>query len=464
MQDKKWLRVGLATLLVSGGIGGMSAAGCSGDDNTTPAKDAGNDHSVVDGSSGGPDSPTGDSHPVDSPTGDGEGGTTKPNAKVFLVHAAVDPNAPPLRFCFGLAAGPDGGTVTVAGGIDPFPDSKIAPNAPVAGLLPGFGGSTSSSPQLAAFDLSTLNIALYAVNAISIANDTADGGPDGGAEVPCEGLIGSDGLGKGGAGGGTLTAGTDYWPVGLIPQGTLAHGTTWLAAVEGCAPGETGANAALCGSGYSATTGNLHLVAYKLDSTTAVDGGIGAQFAQTSPQWDGVLGQAGSVATVAGFFVPYTPPADAGSQDGASDAEAGPPPPALTFLPITQTAKDDGNLYPTTLATVPGIAEDSGTTGFFAQGVTSGGATVLFPPGCDPLVLCYSPELWPLGYIDLFSNGTITNEFANGKGFVFVQIGDPTELPFIGADGGPTDVPPDPNNPVPNFKAPHVLAFPTANP
>jgi hypothetical protein len=421
---------------------------------------------VVDSSSGGPDSPGPDSPVKETGGGDGEGGPGAPNAKVFLVHAAVDPNAPPLRFCFGLAAGADGGTITVAGGIDPFPDFKISPLAPVAGLLPGFGGSTSNSPQLSQFDLSTLNIALFAVNALSIANDTADGGPDGGAEVPCEGLIGSDALGKGGSGGGTLTLGTDYWPVGLIPQGTLAHGTTWLAAVTGCVPGESGAAAALCGPNYDTTKGNLHVAAYKLDNTTAIDGGIGAQFAQTSSQWDGVLGQAGSAATVAGFFIPNTPPADAGGQDAgdAGDAatEAGPPPSPFSFVPITQTAKADGTLYPKTLATVPGVTYDGGS-GFFAEGVTSGGATVLFPTGCDPTSnppTCYSPLLYPLPIVDEYTNGTVTGEFANGKGYVFVLIGDPTELPYIGADGGPSSTP----SSVPNGKAPHYLAFPTSNP
>jgi hypothetical protein len=466
MQEKKWLRVGLATLIVGGAIGGMAAAGCSGDDNTgTPTKDGGSDHSVADSSSGGnPETGSDTGKPGDSGGGgDGEAGPGVPNAKVFLVHAAVDPNAPPFRFCFGLGNAADGGTVTVAGGIDPFPDFKLTPTAPVAGLFPGFGGSTANSAQLAAFDLSTLTISLYALNAASplVATDTADGGPDGGAEIPCEGLIGSDGLGTAGTGHGILTMGTDYWYVGTIPQGTLAHGTTWVAAVGGCAPGLSAQQGALCPAGYSAATGNLQLIPYKVDSTTAVDGGLGAQFANTSFAYDTVLGTVGGAASVPGLYIP-TPvvPSDGG---GAEGGEAGPPPSPITFVPIAASAAAGATLYPATLATVPGVTYDGGS-GFFLESVGADGGTVLFPPGCNPaLGNCYSPLLLPLPIIDQLTYGGAApagGTFADGKGYAFVFIGDPTQLPFIGADGGGTST----NTGVPNGKSPHFLAFPTSNP
>ena len=77
MQKKKWVRAGLATVIVAGAFGGMSVAGCSGDDNTPAQKtDSGtkNDSSIPSGDS----STAGDTgtHPTDSSTtGDGEGGT-----------------------------------------------------------------------------------------------------------------------------------------------------------------------------------------------------------------------------------------------------------------------------------------------------------------------------------------------------------------------------------------------------
>jgi hypothetical protein len=439
----KLVRVGLAAVIVGGAFGVISAAGCSGDDNNGGGgHDSGTDHSATpDGSSSGGDTGPGPETGTNDTGSDGEGGTTN-YAKVFLVHAAVDPLAPPLRFCFGVDNSGNGSAVTVAGKIPPFPDYKVSPLAPVAGLPPGFGGSTATSPTLKAFDLAALPIALYAVNAIKIANDTADGGPDGGAEVPCENLIGSDAKGSVDGGTGTLALGTDYWYLGSIPKGTLAHGTTWVAAVAGCAPGESGTAAALCGASYNATTGNLKLVPYQLDNTTVVaaDAGIGAQFAQASSQWDGVvLGSLGGAGTVAGFLLPNATTSDAG-------ADAAPASPYTPF-PITGAtpAKDDGNLYPTKLATVHGATFDTNTL-FFAESVAADGGTSFVPPGCTPGVSCAG--ILPMSTIAALSGST----FANGQGYVFMLVGDPNEAPFTD-DAGTF-----------NGKFVHFLAFPTSNP
>jgi hypothetical protein len=420
MQDKKWVRLGLTVAIVGGALGAVSAVGCSGDDNTgnTGGKDSGTDHSVTpdsSSSSGGDTGTGGDTGSTnDGPSGDGEGGTGAVYAKVYLANAAVDPGAPFFRFCFGIDTSGNGTNVSIAGNIAPFPDSKVSPLAPVAGLPNGFGGSTASSPTLKSFDLATIPIALYALNAFKIGNDTADGGPDGGAELPCEKVIGSDAKGTTGSQGGFLTPGTDYWYVGTIPKGTLAHGTTWVAAVAGCVPGETGAAAALCGTGYDPVKGNLKVIPYQLDNATAIDAGIGAQFAQTSSQWDGVLTTSGAAATAAGFFIPNTaPPPDAGGGEagsgdgGATDggtAEAGPPPNPYVYIPITGTASDDGKLHPATLAGVPGVTFD-GKSGFFAQGIAADGGTVFVPPGCIP-PQCVSPTALPLTVIDQLTYGT----------------------------------------------------------
>ena len=350
MQKKKWVRVGLSAVVLAGAFGGVTAAGCGGDDDSTgPKSDSGTPDNSV-GETSTTDSPHNDGPAVEAGGGGdgGDGGPSIPNAKVFLVHAATDPLAPPLRFCFGInTSGDGGGTVTVADNIAPFPDFVTVPGSPVAGLLPGFGGSTASSPKLASINLSTLNITLFALDATKIANDTADGGPDGGAEVPCEGLVGTDGKGAGGSGGGTLTLGTDYWNLGTIAAGKLLPGTTWVAAVTGCVAGEPGPtgptapNSALCNGGplapYSATTGNLTLQSWQVDSTTTVpttaDGGsqLGAQFINASSGWDVVAQSflatsAGNIGTGAGFWM-LTPPA--GGADAGDDGG-----PAFAFTPI----------------------------------------------------------------------------------------------------------------------------------
>src|ERR1019366_4927538 len=272
MQKKKWARLGLAVVIVSGAFAGMSAAGCGGDDSSgTPKPDGGkSDSSIPPGDSGpGPDSgQLGDS----ATKSDGDGGPTVPNAKVYVIPAATDPLAPPFRFCFGIGSPADGGTVSIAP-FPPLPDSPLAPSFPIAGFFPGFGGPLNSAPQLKSFDLNTLTLSLYAIDATKIANDTVDGGPDGGAEPECASFIGAAG-----AGGGTLTLNTDFWYLGTIPQGTLKHGETWVAAITGCVPGEpnpTGPSSPgnlLCQNpklpAYSMANGNLTLTAWQLDNTT----------------------------------------------------------------------------------------------------------------------------------------------------------------------------------------------------
>jgi hypothetical protein len=478
MQKKKWVRVSLAVVIVGGAFGAMSAAGCSGDDTTTPPKTDGGktDSSVSDSGTTGDTSPQGD-------TGSGTDGdaATPPNAKVYIVHAAADPLATPLRFCFGVNP-TDAGTSTVTGSIDPFPDFVTVPGG-IAGLYPGFGGSTASSPVLKTFDLSILALELYAIDATQIAQDTADGGPDGGAEIPCEKLIGSDGLGAAAGGGtsaagGTLILNKQFWSVGTIAKGTLNHGETWVAAVTGCFPGEDANEADFCPTSpaYSNATGNLSLKAWQLDNATAVaaDAGIGAQFGSASPAWDTVNAQTGGVTTAAGFWIetlPVTP--EGGTGDGGGEAgdaatdggdsgatDAGAPGPTLTFIPITGTGTY-GTLSPAKLATVP-VPLNVATAGFFSAFIGADAGAIYFPPGgCQPGVSCSSPLLLPLPAIDLLTNGTVTGEFVNGKGYAFILVGDPLDYPYINpVDGGQATS----TTGVFNGKSAHFLGFPTSNP
>ncbi|HEY8041738.1 MAG TPA: hypothetical protein VIF15_18165, partial [Polyangiaceae bacterium] len=395
MQKMKWVRFGLAAALVAGGLGGVSAAGCSADDTgTTTGKDAAPDNSVVE--TGGGDTGTG---------GDGGGGEAEAaapiKARVFLAHAAVSPLSPPFRFCFGLGDASDGGTVTVAGGIFPFPDTKTAPSFPVAGLFPGFGGSTGNSAQLASFDLKTLTISIYVLNALApaVAGDTPDGGPDGGAELPCEGLVGPDGKGTAGSGPALLKEGTDFWYVGTIPQGQLADGTTWLAAVTGCPPGETPQQGAFCAPAatpYDPATGNLALKVWKLDQSPMDAGSIGAQVAHGSPAWDTVVAVEHGANTSAGFYTYTTPANDGGGGDGAAEAgddgggdaatdgaaadgggsEGGATGPVFTPNPIVgATPFAFGDLAPVPLASVTGVTYDM-ANGFYAAIIDGTGKPV----------------------------------------------------------------------------------------
>jgi hypothetical protein len=499
MQTKKWVRVGLAGIVVGGALGGMLAVGCGGND-----KGGGNTSDAGDSST-----PPLDAHVVVDTGLEAEAAAPPVFAKVYLVHAAVDPNAPPLRFCFGLGDPADGGVVSIADSIPPFPDSKVSPAFPIAGLFPGFGGSVSTSPKLASFDLSTLTISLFAVDATKIATDTADGGPDGGPEVPCEGLIGTDALGKLSAtGGGTLTPGVDFWYLGTIPKGTLLHGTTWVAAVTGCAPGETGDNVPFCGGPpglptYSAITGNLTLTSWEVDNTTVVtaDGGIAAQFGNASPAYDYSVSGAGGTTTAAGFWTEtpsVTIPGTDGGLDAGLDASfidsgnlldsglidsgslidsgglidaGGVPTSTLTFSPITvtgsfATARGDGGivsaLSPPTLNTDAGLIPLNAPNAGFATLIPGPGGTVIdAPAGCTVGASCFSPLLVPLPDIDsvtfgsvLGDAGTVTTPaggtFVYGKGYVFILIGDPNQPPIAsGAFNG---------------KSLHFLAFPTANP
>jgi hypothetical protein len=370
MQTKKWVRVGVAGIIAGSALGGVLAAGCGGNDQGS----GGNGNDAGDSSTPKADAPTSiDTGVVDTGV-EAEAAAPPVLPKVYLVNAAVDALAPPLRFCFGLGNPADGGAVQIQDMIPPFPDSPVSSQFPIAGLFPGFGGLVSS-PKLDTFDLSKLTVSLYAIDATKIATDTADGGPDGGAEVPCEGLIGTDALGKASdAGGGTLTQGTDYWYLGTVSMGQLPHGTTWIAEVAGCAPGETVDNVPFCGGpptlpAYSAVTGNLTLIPLKLDSTTNVaqappEAGtvaIGAQFANASPAWDYSVKAAGGTTTAAGFWMAtQTPPAgtdgglDAGDGGGASPLDSG-------NLVESGSLVDSGILPDTGSLVDAGILPDSGS-------------------------------------------------------------------------------------------------------
>ncbi len=399
-----------------------------------------------------------------------------PFAKVYLVHAS--PDAPPLRFCFGLPTNDAGGVSILS--IAAAPDTSN-PAFPYPGLFPGFGGPLDTH----GLDPSAATFNVYAINAGAIANQSADGGPDGGPEAKCTDLLGATGSGG-------LLSPTDYFYAGTFQMGMFAHGTTWLVALTGCVAGESAA-AALCPAPYMADAGNLKLLPWQLDRTTTVVGTqIGAQFVQASSAWDNASAAEGGLVTAAGFLVPSdaaadaangsdalvpsdasdatdatdasaAPDGDGGTADAATDAtdaapmapEAAAPTSSLSFLPIVLDAKF-GELKPVSLTSVSGVTYD-GKSAFVAQALTATGASTGIRT-VWPLVPTASQ---PLSVQSLTWGATPppSAAFANGGGFVFVLVGNPGTSPIIDpVDGGPSS--PGAGG-VFNGHYPHVLAFPT---
>jgi hypothetical protein len=282
---------------------------------------------------------------------------------------------------------------------------------------------------------------------------------DGGAELTCEQILGSDGVTPPAADAGGLgfKKGVDYWDIGTLPAGTLKDGTTTLLVVDGCPPNITDSNDQIneCGtvpsSTYSATTGNLGFWTAQLDTTTALDGGsIGAQFAYASYPFQlisNALEQ--GVAAVAGFYVPTVIVPEAGAPDDAgdaavSDAAVEAAAPVIVSVPhLVAAGVTNGQLKPMSLVPVSGIPFN-GAAGFFANVVAAdGGPTKDFNAAV------------PLTAIQQISAPSVPLDagyFANGAGYVFILVGDPGQTNQF-TDAGQF-----------NVLFPHILAFPTNPP
>jgi|CZKU01.1.fsa_nt_gi hypothetical protein len=461
MRSKILVRWGIASLLIGGGVGGMFAAGCGGDDNGTPGNnlDSGTDvnNQVGDDATGGDD--TGIvTHRDGGPDADAGPDAAPPVVfgKLILVHASA--YAPPLRFCFGLSpstAALDAGPTSIPKTTFPAPNTEL-------GLPPGTGGAAAKN----ASDLKGENITIFGINARApgLGSQIADAGT---AELNCSQIVGDGSLGTD-AGGLGLVQGRDYWNLGTLPAGTVADGTTTLVTVTGCAPGNTDTNdqALLCPPGYDPAKGNLGLSYARLDTTTVLDGGsVGAQVAYGSypfSQYAKLAG--GSGAAAAGFFVTTLQPAptpdagDAGdaSTDAATDAgdaalaDAGAPVliPVTKFIPVAAPITYGQVLPTTSVVPVSGLTFDSTSgvafTAFAADG--GSGASVGVP----------FPSIQAISY-----PGATTAEFANGVGYVFVLVGTPLVPQFLGPDGGAV---PSADAGTFNPLSPHILGFPTNPP
>jgi hypothetical protein len=349
----------------------------------------------------------------------GEAGRPIGHAHVFVVHASE--TAPPLRFCFGLATQPDGGTVYVPGDSTAEPGSLRSPELPFPGLFPGMGGALDDHGE----DLSVLNLAFYAIDASKVATDIADSG----TARNCAQLIGSDGLGSASGAGGALKLGADFWSLGVIPAESLLFATSWVYAITGCPAGASTAQVPLCGDGYDGTRGNLGFRSFQLDSRTRVDTGhMGAQFAQASYQWEVLKGRldGGALSTVAAFSF------GASALDGATGEDSGSDAPSTAPTADVAIGVRYGEVSPMTVTPIAGITFD-GTTSFVVAAISLANPTV--PVGGFAAQLSL-PQIQVLTY----GSAAAGVPFANGASFVFVLVGNPA------------------------LQTAHVLAFPTFNP
>jgi hypothetical protein len=423
---------GIATLLAAGSIGALGAGCGGGNSNNGNSADGSMESSVEAAANDG----GGDVMSVKE--GGSEGGSdadaamtpTGPFPRVFLVHAS--PNLPPVRFCFGV------GDPTSATSFMIFPFAALPNSAsagqPFPGLFPGTGGEFKN--PVPTDDLGTFELTLYVVNALAVANQTADAGA---AELTCDQLIPTPGA----TGGTFLTPNVDFWQLNTIPAHTLMDGMSYVEAITGCLPGlpvDGGANS-YCGAGYSTTTGNVGLTQFALDTTTTVDAGsMGVQFAQASTPWAAAVATLGPLSG-AGVFTLVPPAADAGPDAG----------PTRNVTPIL-AQMDFGKVTNPTLTPFSGL-DFTGASGAFAAIATT--------PTTPVLTLAL-----PFPYITAFTYGADPVPDGglpqNGKGFAFVLVGDPNQSFLVNPqDGGPIYV--DAGAP-PNLGAAHFLVFPTANP
>jgi hypothetical protein len=353
-----------------------------------------------------------DAEVPDVPPTDFDGEAVPPASvpTLYVVHAS--PDAPPLRFCLALGAAREGGVLLVGGSLAPTPLTPLEPGR-------------AAPLDLRGLDLDGVVevIALDATHPAVVASTASDGGP----LVPCEGLVGDDGLGSTSDGGGVLRPGRDYWVVGAVPMAAPQPTTTRLAAITGCLAGDPDATL-VCPRGYDASTSDLTLLTWALDTSTVVRAGaIGAQFVQASSEWE-AFRAANAGTTMAGFVLP-------------SDA--------AVAVPVAVDA-GFGSLAPGTLATTTGVALD-GAAAFGVELVATSGTLV--PP---------SPFAWSLPQVQSTTWPAGTPEGGNvgpGAGFVFVLVGNPaTPSPYVDpVDGGPSAV--DAGG-VLNGHYPHFLALP----
>jgi hypothetical protein len=472
MRKVTWIRLGIATALATiGGVGAI-AAGCSGDDNTVTTPPGGGD-SGTHGDTG-----------VGSDTGTGSDGglqdANKPDvvaakhAKLVLVHGA--PGVYPFRVCFATGTKADGSDATVAA-FSALPDAKSAP-LPFAGVFPGTGGAF---PDIT--DLSGTAITPFLLRADRIAAYDSTMGAN---EPDCTKFIGTDGKGAN-ADPNLKLPPEDYYPLPTIPAQTFLDNNTYLLSLVGCMPDPNdagfGFNTALCGSTWTAATGNVAVGIGQLDTTTMVDGGIGVQFAHRSAPVEGLPGMADTTALGQPGVNPVHDPASNGVI------------PALNWVTMMDGGPEAGTVVSSQLAAVSSTpvkyskSDVSPAQAFAFNGTMPSDPSLMFGVGmvkADGGVPTFAP--WPFGpatpggnpapntgdyyalglpTIQLLSGPVMDGGFTAGETYTFVLLGDPTKTigAIVQADGGgvTSTCAETPNNPDagcnPLYEM-HFVAFP----
>ena len=421
MRNTRWLRYGLASILVAGTGLGATLVACGDDDS---------------GSSGSvPDAAPGDSKVGDTSTGDAADAAPKPNfAKLTVINATTDmgPNSAlngrgdaAIRICFKT------GTTPQNLGIAPYPPLPDKPKGaqPVAGIPYGTGGTLDNL----GVDLETRIIVPYVMNVKTLVEKNIKNPGTGQPGTTCDELVGDTADAAAG-----LVENKDYWILPQLDAGTLKKEKSFVLALTGCVGDATIANKEKCGPNFPAAgtagVGNLKVVVFETNKTPVSATQLGVQFFHAS-------------AAVQAVFSAVAFPLSPGFTSNPTDA--GPSFKAATPGPIVL-----GTLTP-------------------AQGVTGVKDTDYFvldkgnpnPAATTALAPLPIPSIQALSGLGLPVAPTV---YKDGANFVFVVVGDPGEPSFQATDGGCT-IPPNAQNQcgdggdgtVFNTKSVHYLAFPT---
>ncbi len=428
MRNTRWLRYGLASIIVAGTGLGATLIACGDDSGSS-------------NSGGTPDTGTPDTNkPGDSAPPDAADSAPKPNfAKLTLINATTDmgPNAAfpgrgdaAIRVCFKQ------GTTAQNLGVAPYPPlpDKAKGTSKVPGIFYGTGGTFPSF----GLDLEGRIIVPIVMNAKTLLAKGVVNPGTGQPGTTCDELVGDTADAAAG-----LVENKDYWILPQIDAGTFMKEKAYVLALTGCVGDATaGGNLSKCGPGFVPAPlgglGNLAVKVYETTRTPVSATQLGVQFLHASPQADSVFGA---------VMFPLSPGFTSNPQDAGPTFKAATPG-AITLATLTPAQGVTG-------------VKDSDYFVLDKANPQPGAATALAP---FPL-----PLIQALSGLGLPAAPTV---YKDGQNFVFVVVGDTGEPTFQGTDGGcatPTGAAPP--QPAPcgngtdgttfNTKSLHFLAFPT---
>jgi hypothetical protein len=434
MRNTRWLRYGLASIIVAGTGLGAALVAC-GDDSA--------------GSSSGttpPDATPGDSNPGDTSTGqDAADSAPKPNfAKLTFINATTDLGdgvADPatsktaldgrgdtaIRICFKQ------GTTAQNLGVAPYPPLPDKPKAgqAVAGVNPGTGGTFPSF----GLDLEGRIIVPIVMNVKSLVIRGIKNPGTGQPGTTCDELVGDTADAAAG-----LVENVDYWILPQIDAGTFKKEKSYVLALTGCRGDSTLNPGRECGPGFTAGgaagLGNLKVQIFETNTTPVSATQLGVQFFHASAQVNALFGPGGAF--------------------------------PLDLTPGFVTDPDGGGGFRAAVAAP--IVLDTLTPAQGVTGVKDSDFFVLNKVG-DPKSPTRSFAPIPLPLIQALSGlglPAAPTVYKDGENFVFVAVGDVQKATFQATDGGCT-LPPAPAGPCGdggdgtsfNPASFHFLAFPT---